>query len=135
MIRIDRLSQSLRDAVADKPGVMIMLVSSDGAPIACSDDSEEALTIGAATASIYTEYKETDKFQFPPLASFVYEAKNRTVMCKTLASLNDGSNILFCGACTKTTPSAELEALIAYQVASLAYLVPIFAGMSRKLVD
>ena len=84
MIRIDRLSKLLREAVADKPGVTLMLVTDDGAPFASSDDSEESQTIGAASASIFIEYKATDKFSFPPLTSFVYSSKKRTVICLSL---------------------------------------------------
>lgn len=135
MIRIDRLSQSLREAVTEKPGMSVMLVSDDGAPIACSDDSEESQTIGAAAASIFLEYKATDKFSFPPLTSFVYSAKNRTVMCKYLASLSDNSSVLICAFCKKETPLTLLDSLVAEQVAALHYLIPVFAGMSRKVID
>jgi hypothetical protein len=135
MIRVDKLSQSLKEAVADKHGMTLMVVSDDGAAIASSDDSEEAQTIGAAAASIFIEYKATDKFSYPPLTGFVYATKNRSVMCRYLASLSDGSNILICGSAPKDTSVDLLDALVTRQAADLDYLVPVFSGMTRKVVD
>jgi hypothetical protein len=135
MIRVDKLSQYFRDAVSEKPGTGVMLVTDDGAPLASSDDSEESQTIGAAAASIFLEYKATDKFSYPPLTSFVYSAKNRTVMCKYLASLSDGINVLICAHASEETSVESLDALLASQAANLDYLVPVFAGMSRKVID
>ena len=134
MIRVDRLSQALKDGLADRPNTGLMLLTDDGAPIALSHESEESQTIGAAAASIFLEYKATDKFGFAPLTGFVYSAKNRIVMVRSLAVLGDGVDVLICG--YSSDGSTEyLDSLVTKQAANLAYLIPVFAAMTRKVLD
>ena len=135
MIRVDRLSQCLKESVAETPGVVLMLLIDDGSPFAASDDSEDSQTVGAAAASIFLEYKATDKFAYPPLTSFVYSAKSRTVLCRYMATLSDGCSILLCAFSSSSTPLDALESIVAQQAAQLDYLVPVFSGMARKVVD
>ena len=132
MIRVDRLSRALA-AAASESGFTLLLVAEDGSPIAASDCLEETQTIGAAAASIFVEYKATEKVCGSPLTSFVFASKKRKVVCMQFATLQDGGAILVVG--TGEDDCDRLTAMVKKVSLDLQFLVPVFDKMSRRVVE
>ena len=137
MLRVDRLSKAFKEAVSvdEYKGYLLLIVADDGSAIVSSDDSDETHTIGAAAASVFLEYKATEKFSGSALKSFKYSSKKRRVICRHFAVLEDHGSILLVAAGPSTDNLSKLTELMDRASEDLSFLEPVFAQMSRRVED
>ena len=137
MLRVDRLSKAFKEALSceEYNGYALLLVADDGSALVSSDDSDETHTIGAAAASVFSEYKAAEKFSGAALKSYIFSSKKRKVLCKHFAILEDRGCILLVAVAPDGAEITQLLELVDRASADLSFLEPVFANMSRRIEE